>query len=277
MALPLLPPGEKIIQFDHEKAPLGNDGSFLVTHGPLSYTPADLETGVTYPIVTERSLPAVGNSHDLSGKIVADWNHAYHPREQLIRGSLVELGLRNCRVEWVHRDDHNTYHKQFIGPRIDTQPDLIKPILFSAAGFVPEKGLQYDGADEASLVLLSLEHRLHLWRSGRIRVANLIVVRDALLDRALQNDFNGINESTIDEFLSSSDPNRRFELGSTLLGVAVHDITNPLSTLYRTSRERQHLPPGAAKTVGKFAMRIISQSNRKRALRALDSRLRNAG
>lgn len=147
------------------------------------------------------------------------------------------------------------------------------PVLFAAAGFVPDRGLRYDGRKEAEIVSLPVEHRLQLWESGRIRVVNVAMVRDALLDEALKRDWGGMAESDIDEFLHTENQRRRIILGSKMLGIAVHDVTSPLRPLYRQTRERQHLPPTAARSIGKFAMEIIEKTNRKRAFQVLHKRL----
>lgn len=253
--------------------------SFLIdshTGAERIYTPWDENTFVSFPIVSNRQLPLVGQAMNKHGAVVADWNHNYHPRDALIHGSLEEQALRNVRIEWVHRDDHSAYHKEFYGPDIRAITDLLRPLLFGAAGFIPDHALNYDGEKKAKIVRLDDAQRLQLWESGRVRVANSILIRDALTHRALTNDFQGINEQVIDEFLHTGDTKRRFELGSSLLGVAVHDMTNPLREQYREIIRRQNLPPGAARTAGRCAMRMVCGHKRARALKALENTLLQA-
>ena len=259
----------------NEEAPAETAGSFLHTvNSNLKITPSDEETGVTYPIVTTRRLPPINKSSNSDGVIVADWNHAYHPRERLIRGTALENALRNARIEWVHRDDHNSYHKEFFGPAIGDEQQMIRQVIFAAAGFVPSKGLHYDGRKEAEVVNLNRRQRLSLWNSNRIRIVNEVSLREGLMEVALRNDFSGINESTIDEFLHTTDPQRRFTLGSNLLSMALIDLTTPLKPLYKEMHEKQQLRPDAPKRIGKFALKLVSQSKRKRALGILEGRLR---
>lgn len=260
-----------------QKPPVENDRGFLNPYQPqLKPTPTDKATGVTFPIVSRRPLPELGKSHNSQGEVVADWNHAYHPRERLKFGSLIEVALRNSRVEWVHRDDHNRYHKEFLGPAIGDEEQVLKQVLFSAAGFVPSKALQYDGRDEAKIVKLSRRKRQSLWQTGRIKVQNGITIRDGLMDLALRNDFNGIRESTIDEFLHTADLDRRYELGSSLLNLAVRDVVIPLRPLYKDRYERQQLKPEAPKDIGRFALKLVSHHKRTRALGILEGRLKAA-
>lgn len=242
----------------------------------LDPTPIDEATGVSFPIVTQRELPPIGKSTDATGRVIADWNHTNHPRERLVRGSPIEKALRDSRVEWVHRDDHNSYHKQYYGHVVGGEAQTLKRVIFNVAGFVPDRGLQYDGRREAKIVPIDERTRLALWQSGRIKIVQSVSVRDGLMDVALRKDFNGINESTIDEFLHTTDERRRFVLGSNLLSLALSDVTTPLKPLYREMHERQQLRPDAPKTIGRFALKLVSHYRRTRALGILEGRLKTA-
>ena len=257
------------------KTPGLNAGSFLIdpkTEKQAIFTPVDEETGVCLPMVTDRKLPPLGKSLH-GGRVIADWNHNYHPKETLVHGTKEQVALRNSRVQWVHRDDHDSYHDEFYGPDIPSLGDMLRPIIFASAGFIPPHGMQYDGRPKAKIIALSEQTRINLWKSGMIKVANNVTVRDALIERALKKDFCGVRESTIDEFLTTANMTRRFELGNLLLAMAVHDMSSPLNPLYRSVRERHLLPPGASKSVGRCAMRIINQYSRTRAIKALAAHL----
>lgn len=271
--LMLLASIEEFAKQNQNPPPEINNG---LPHRQLKLTPTDETTGVTLPIISRRQLPPTGKSNDSNGVVIADWNHAYHPRERLIKGSPIEVALRNSRIEWVHRDDHNSYHKEFFGHQVGDEEQVLKQVIFSAAGFIPDKGLQYDGRKEAKIVDLNRRNRKALWQSGQVKVAHGISIRDGLMDIALRRDFNGINESTIDEFLHTLDPKRRFVLGSNLLSLALSDLTTPLKPLYREMHERQQLRPDAPKNIGRFALKLVSHYKRTRALGILEGRLKTA-
>lgn len=258
------------------EAPVENDRGFNSYRSNQKLTLVDEATGVPLPIVTKRRLPPVGQSLNAQGDVVADLNHNYHPRERLTHGSAIEIALRNSRVEWVHRDDHNSYHGEFWGHIIGDEAQVVKQVVFSAAGFVPDRGLQYDGRDEAKIIRLNRRTRRDLWESGRIKVLNAVTIRDGLVDVALRKDFKGINESTIDEFLNTVDLKRRFELGSNLLSLAVRDVVTPLTPVYRDIYEKRQLKPDANKDIGRFALKLVSHYKRTRALGALEARLKLA-
>jgi hypothetical protein len=269
-----LPPTHFETQYPQE-APVTPDRSFL-SEMRLAFTPVDEVTGVTYPLVTERPLPPISKCQNEQGQTIADWNHNYHPKEKLSKGTPLERGLRSARIEWVHRDDHNSYHKQFYGPDISGADNMLKSLLFSAAGFIPEHGLQYDGREKAAIISLPPEQRLNLWKSGRVRISNTVIVRDALMDLALREDFSGINERTIDEFLSTNNLMRKRILGSTLLSMALHEVTEPLKLPYKQARQNQQLPPNTSRTAGKLALALIDKTRRSRALSMLETHLRAA-
>ena len=253
-----------------------NRGFLNPYHSKLKPTLLDEATGVPLPIISRRPLPTIGKSQNNQGEVVADWNHTYHPRERLMHGSPIEIALRNSRVEWVHRDDHNRYHKEFFGHIIGDEEQVLKQVLFSAAGFIPARALQYDGRDKAKIVKLNRRTRQSLWQTGRVKVLNGVTIRDGLMDIALRKDFNGINESTIDEFLYTHDLERRFVLGSNLLSLALSDVVTPLKPLYKDVYEKQQLKPDAPKNIGRFALKLVSHYKRTRALGILEGRLRTA-
>lgn len=260
-----------------DQAPASESRGFVYpVRERMNPTPVDEMTGVSYPIISRRPLPPVGKSSNSKGVVVADWNHTNHPRERLIRGTPIEIALRNSRVEWVHRDDHNSYHKEFFGNHVGSEEQVLKQVIFNVAGYIPSKGLQYDGRKNAKIVHVNAQMRRKLWDSGQIKIAHGISIRDGLMDIALRKDFNGINESTIDEFLHTTDGRRRFVLGSNLLSLALSDLTTPLRPLYKEMHEQHQLRPDAPKTIGRFALKMVSHYRRTRALGILEGHLKAA-
>lgn len=270
------------VEISNEQLTLGkNAGSFsidTVTGLPRKYTPVDDKTGIAYPIVSDRPLPSIGHTLNRKGVVIADWNHNYHPKEQLVHGTLGQMALRNIRVQWVHRDDHTAYHKEFYGPDFAALGDLLRPIVFGAAGFVPEFGLQYDGRAEAHIVRLNKDERVELWKSGKVKIYNHMVVRDALIALVVKNDFNDVSKSNISEFLETKNDRRKVQLGSNFLNMAIHEVANPLNYLYSQAWHSDSLPPNAPRSADKCVKRLVTgcAANRRRALRALEDRLRVA-
>lgn len=238
--------------------------------------PTDKLSGIPYPIISELELPRAGNSLQ-DGELVADWHHPFHPRSVLIGGSAGDIALRNSRVQWVNRKEHNLYHKIFDGPELPSESTLLKTVIFAAAGHVPEIGLKVSGNNRATIDRIPSGYREHLWKSKQIRVANKAVVRDYLLEAAIDTQgFKGISETVIDEFLSTEDRRRRVELGNMFLGLALYDVTAILRPDYIASRQKELLPPSAPRTVGRCAMNLVTRANHSYAMRSVERRLRMA-
>ncbi len=234
--------------------------------------PSDARTGIPLPIISNYEPPAVGRSLQ-ADEVVADWHHPFHPRATLVAGGAGEIALRNSRIQWVNREEHNAYHKVFEGPALPKGNELLRTVIFASAGHIPERGLCMHG-ENVMLQKIPNEYREYLWRSRQIKVANTNVVRDYLLEQAFgEQDFGGINTRTIDEFLHTKDRTRRIELGNTLLGLAVYDTTASLRLAYKSSRRRELLPPSSPRTVGRCALKIVTRPNRSYTLGLLEKRL----
>lgn len=88
-----------------------------------------------------------------------------------------------------------------------------------------------------------------------------------------ERDFNGINETTIDEFLHTTDKNRKKELGGPLLAIAAYDAAEPVKGIYKESRKLHLLPPEGARTAGRFVFGAMNTQRSSRALAALAAKL----
>lgn len=232
--------------------------------------PVDVKTYIPLPIVPKDTLPPPGRSHGPNGVLVADWHHPYHPREMLMKGTPGQIALRNCRMQWVDRREHDRYHALFVGPTPLREEKIMATVLLSAAGHIPQRGIRFDQRGDPTLMSLSDSQRRFLWRSGQIKIANQILVRDYILNTALQNGFRGINARTIDEFLNTRDLQRKVELGNTMLGLTVYDMVEPVSDAYADAKRKEYLPPESARTVGRFALSIMGGHHKKRVLASME-------
>jgi hypothetical protein len=209
-------------------------------------------------------------------KTVADWNHNFHPKDRLIDGSPLERGLRGVRVEWVSRRDHDRYHKEYAGPSLGEGIELVRPLIFAAAGFIPEHGLTYDHGRHAAKVRIKPEHRIHLWQSGRVKIEEFVLVRDALIDFGLQNGLPGLNMREIKRFLSEKDMARRFERGMGLLGIALQESLPGVTAQYDAMLRQNQLPPGAPVSVGGLALTLAARTSPEHTVTTLERHLLEA-
>jgi hypothetical protein len=240
-------------------------------------TPADEMTGIPLPLMPRNDLPPVPTGNMRNLERVADWHHPFHPRSILIHEGLGPAAVRNCRIQWANYvDHHHRYHAAYKGPELPiTDNERFNTVVFAAAGYVPDRAISFEGRRRPVFKRLNDEDREQLWRNGQLRVANQASVQTFLTDYVLRQDFGGINETTIDEFLHTSDLKRKRELGGTLLGIAAYDAAAPLRNTYQESRKLHLIPPDRARTAGRFIFGAMT-AHRSRALGALTSRLATA-
>jgi hypothetical protein len=274
------PPGD-ISSLQANEPPTRYSGGYLFEFDEKDVklpTPTDRQTGVPLPWIIEEDIPPIGKTLDEKGRVIGDWNHAFHPRESLVKGTSLEIGLRSSRVQWMKRETHgNVYHRIFYGP--DISEDQVKQfgtLIFAASGYIPGEALASNRVGSVVHIPITPTQRLRYWREGHIKVVNDIVIRNAILETAIRPGFEGIKTATVDEFLHTEDIARRFELGSNLLGIALYDAANPLRDLYKKALEEAKLPPQSPRTIGKKVLGLISGYKRVRAINWLRQNLEAA-
>jgi hypothetical protein len=238
-------------------------------------TPMDELTGVPYPIMPRTDLPPTPNGRVRNIERVADWHHPFHPRSALISEGMGAMAIRNCRIQWAEYDDHHhKYHGAYLGPELPESPeDQFHTTVFATAGYVPPYAITFNSSRKPVVRPLDEGLRDKLWSSGQLRVGNPATVRDFLIAYTLQKDFKGVNDSTIDEFLHTTDMRRKHELGGTLLAIAAYDAAAPLQDTYKESRKQHLIPAEQARTAGRFIFGTMTAFKRARALGALTNKL----
>lgn len=243
-------------------------------YGQLPSSPVDELTGV--PLI----LHPEGSSND-SHRFSPDKHHPWHPKNHpLVKsGTLGGEALRASRVQLASYDLHHLdYHRNFYGPELpDNDTSRFNLIVLTAAGYIPEQALMFSEYQKPYLKDITLEQRLKLWQTGRIRVDSPGIVRSFLKDYSLGQDLSDINERVIDEFLFTHDPIKRLELGYTLIGKAVLRATIPIKDTYKEAFKAELLPPYRARKAYKFVLTALSIGfQRKQLLKDLEQRLKLA-
>jgi hypothetical protein len=228
---------------------------------PELITPTDELTDIPLPLIESAELP----SYEWPTP-KPDWHHAFHPaRSEVLTQDLAGKALRACRVQLVgYNLHHMNYHEQFHGPALpETEEEKFRLIVLAAAGYVPEQGLTFDAHGEPIKTRISSEQRADL-QNGKLKLWNYRTVRDFLQDYVLRQDLTSVNQLTIEEFLTTPDPTRRWELGCTLLGRATAVATEPIKDVYKEARTSDRLSPQVrAQTAARFVLgRLIMKRER---------------
>jgi len=219
-------------------------------------------------------LPPISIGKSRNIERIADWHHPFHPRLVLISEGVGAVAVRNCRIQWTEYDDHHhKYHGAYVGPELPEDADeQFRTVVFAAAGYIPQQTIGFGRFKKPIIRNLNDDQRNLLWQSGQLRIANLSCIRDFLLEYALAGDLSRMNESTIDEFLSTKNTSRKKELGSNLLAIAAYNAAEPVEDSYKESRKLHLIPPDRARTAGRFIFGTMNTHRRTRAMAALTAR-----
>lgn len=209
-------------------------------------TPVDDLTGMPLPIIPKlERLP-------LRHPDIADWHHHFHPRSDPRLKTVGGLALRNSRLQLVAREYHNDgpkrYHKFFDGPPIpESEATQFGMCVLACAGYLPESGIDLRSGEP---VVARLDHnQRNLLRSHRRNNFDYRYfrygydpIRRFFAKYVLEQNLTEIlPQRTIDEFLYSRNPNRRSELGRTIIEAAASSATEHIDPAYDLFRQNQQL------------------------------------
>jgi hypothetical protein len=189
-------------------------------------TPVD-EIGVPLPIAPpEMLLPK--NSPE------ADWHHHMHPRKDPRLDDVGGFALRNARIQLsTYESHHHRYHREFFGPPIPTTTEeKFGLTVLLAAGYLPNGVIDFRKS-KTFLRQMRPDEKQRFWTSGELRTASDTHIRNFLTDYTLAQDISHVDDSMIDEFLSTDDTERKRFLGHWLLAQAIEKATEPISGLYQ--------------------------------------------
>lgn len=213
------------------------------------------EHGVPLPLV-----PFSEYKPNLESK---NWHHHFHPRTAPALSS--ESGGSIVRVARLQRairyGNHQAYHQEFVGPPLPhTTSEQLAVVILSRAGFVPEHGILPKPRGAARIVRLSPDQRNALIYGGQLSSGSMGETKQFLQDQILSQEFTD-DKQTIDEFVSTSDPARRWFLGHLLLGRAMREATAPLDATYQRARKLALLPHYAPPGPGAFIWQTFRRAH----------------
>jgi hypothetical protein len=235
-------------------------------------TPIDETSGL--PLLFEPQEQALAihwgyeRAHDTNGRVVADWNHVWHPGREVVSAGSGGDGLRNSRVQFVLRSDHDDYHHYFDGPPLPAKPSgRFRAMVMCAAGYIPTDALRFE-TDSPRIVRLNEWQRLRLRESGEVRVASLSVVQGVMKDFVMRQSVDHVKPRTIDRFLKldpgeSTDAAREHAyLAHLLLSLAIDRIEDPLVKPYTEAHEKGLLAPDMPPRPDQFILGNILRSRK---------------
>lgn len=213
-------------------------------------TPTDKLSGLPLPIVPDKQWYPYGRPD------IADWHHSWHPRLAPELRSVGGLALRNCRLQLTARKFHNegehSYHKYYRGPELpDEEDEQFRLVVLSVAGYMPTRGIDLSGEAPREIDLtprqLSIlrkqdSDKEFAYRSFRYGYEP---VRDFLSSYCIQNSIGDSRRTQllVDEFLNTTDNDKRIYLGNLLLAKKSEIASEPIRELYVAAKNKGLLHP----------------------------------
>jgi hypothetical protein len=224
-------------------------------------TPID-EIGMPLPLA-----PTNLEIHDAS-QPQPDWHHHFHPRKSsVLTQDWGGQAVRTVRVQMAdYSTHHDDYHGHFIGPPLpETPAEKFGLTVLATAGYVPGHAIDFKKG-EPQIVPLSDGQRKRLWSSGELRNSAPEIARKFILEYTLKQDFIGIDEKLVDEFLGTSDLDRKYKIGGKLLSLAVDTAVEPLDPFYRTAWKKGYIDRTSAHRPQRFLKTKIRLKTHQAAL-----------
>lgn len=190
-------------------------------------TPVDELTGLPLPLAPPDCLLPLNRSDE------ANWHHHAHPRRSPLLQGIAGLAVRNARLQLADLRDHTAYHGVYSGPPLPVTPEeQFCYTVMATAGYVPGHAIDFHGR-KPQIVPIDHNSRNRLWESGELKVASVESVRKFLKAYILELDTSHLYTHVIDEFLHTSDRERKEYLGYLLLAKVIERASEPLRQPYR--------------------------------------------
>jgi len=230
--------------------------------------PVDALTGMPLPVLPPSAVLSFENTSE------ANWHHHYHPSSDDLLTSDAGLAVRHLRLQLLPIPTHNQYHNLFLRPeklpRTNTQ--RFGHIILGCAGYIPPYAIDVRSQDPSLPVTLSKKKRHRLQTSGEIEVRGHCNMSSFMKDHLIRQDLSHVNESIIDEFIDTTNIERKKYLGHWLLAIASEVAVEPVIPVYRQALEEGLITP-QAKLPALAKSHINGAKTSKKAISALHKRL----
>jgi hypothetical protein len=142
----------------------------------------------------------------------------------------------------AHYGEHQRYHLFFKGPPLpETEQQQFEYAVWAASGYIPEQAINVRG-NEPKIVKMK-PHQISRLHKSEIRVGSEELLKDFLKDYVIKQDLSHVNGAIIDEFVSTSDWDRRRYLGRWLLAQASEVATEQFSQRFAQARKKGLINP----------------------------------
>lgn len=214
--------------------------------------PLDEYSGLPLPILPVEAPNSIAANHYLAREYCRhDQHHAFFPKSELQdEGDLV---LRHSRLQYGPRWAHSKYHEFYTGVQLPETKDRQFALgVLATAGYIPETAVNV-GASEPRIVELYPHERRQMHeetvypeqrfsdRTGRD--LNQLKRGVFFMEYALQQKFDHVREVLLEEFLETTDRDRKQKLGMFIVDMAFARAAEPIDDMYRVAHKQGYIPP----------------------------------
>jgi hypothetical protein len=230
-------------------------------------TPIDELTGMPLPVLPPTNILDGGDAEN-------NWHHHYHPANDKRLTSTNGLALRHVRLQLLPVTSHNSYHSIFEGPQLPrTNQERFGQIILASAGYIPAKAINVLSNDPEEPVGMSKKMRRRLQTSGEIEVRGHSNISNFIKNHLIGQDFSEVDELVIEEFIYTSDIERKRVLGQKLLAIASDLAIEPIKPVYKQALNDGLLAEPRPKLINLVTSKLNGRKTSKKTIQALHKRL----
>ncbi len=196
--------------------------------------PVDELTKMPLPVLPPPQIPSRSKPER------ANWHHHYHPSNSELLSSVAGLAVRHARLQLLPlKTYHDVYHGIFVGPEFlpRTNEERFGHIVLSCVGYVPPEAIDVHSDDPTAPVALTKRMRRRLQTSGELDVRGQANISNFMKDYLVKQDLSVVDESIIEEFLTTKEIEKKRELGHYLLSIASEVAVEPVIPVYQQALE----------------------------------------
>ena len=176
-------------------------------------------------------------------RFALDRHHRFAPKKTLLHreGALGKV-LRYSCLQIVPKDLHTSFNRHFRKPLIPEERGArFGALLLSVARYVPAEAIDVS-TDAPVRRELALNERQLLWANNEVRPEQGAKVQREILDYVVKQNIDGVDESLVDEFLTTPSQDVRIERGKQLFRIAAEVAVEPVAQSYVDAWESGLLP-----------------------------------
>jgi len=172
-----------------------------------------------------------------------DRHHRFAPKKLLIhkQGEIGKV-LRYSCLQVVPKELHARFNSRYDKPLLpETRAAKFGALLLSIARYLPAEAIDVSGDSPLKRELTDNERQL-IWANNELRPEQGSKVQREILQYVAKQDINGVDESLIEEFLTTPNNILRIERGKQLFRIAAEVAVEPVEQAYIDAWESKLLP-----------------------------------